>query len=127
MRLALAQQDFLVGDVPGNAQRVLRSIAEARAAGARLLVFPELALTGYPPEDLLLRPGFMRQVHEQVEALTAQVSGIDVVLGHPWLEDGKRYNSASWLRDGRLLGRYHKHLLPNYAVFDEARYFTAGT
>ncbi len=126
MRLALAQQDFLVGDVPGNAQRVLRCVAQAREAGANLLLFPELALTGYPPEDLLLRPGFMRQVHDQLTALTQQISGIDVVLGHPWSEGGKRFNSVSWLRDGQVLGRYHKQLLPNYAVFDEARYFSAG-
>lgn len=126
MRIALAQYDFLVGDIPGNLDKALGVMAEAREADARLVLFPELAITGYPPEDLLLRPGFMRSVHAAVEELTAAVQGIDVVVGHPWLVDGERYNAASWLRDGRVLGRHFKHELPNYAVFDEARYFTAG-
>ncbi len=131
LRLALAQHDFLVGDVPGNLDRALACVGEARAAGADLVLFPELALTGYPPEDLLLRPGFMRQVHEALDRLVAEVSGIDVVIGHPWLDAGPggdtRRNAVTWIRDGAVLGRYAKHLLPNYAVFDEARYFTAGT
>ena len=127
IRLALAQQDFLVGDVPGNLRKALDSIERARAEGARIVVFPELALTGYPPEDLLLRPGFMRQAHEALAALVPAVSGIDVLMGHPWMVGGDRFNAASWIRDGEVLGRYFKHLLPNYAVFDEARYFTPGT
>lgn len=127
IKIALAQLDFLVGDVPGNAERVLSAITAAREAGADLVVFPELALTGYPPEDLLLRPGFMRTVHRAMAQLTASVEGIDVVIGHPWMADGERYNAASWLRDGEVVGRYYKHELPNYAVFDEARYFTRGT
>ncbi len=127
IKIALAQQDFLVGDMPGNLEKILATVAAARDAGARLVVFPELALTGYPPEDLLLRPGFMRSVHRAMEKLTAAVEGIDVVVGHPWMADGERYNAASWLRDGGVAGRYFKHELPNYAVFDEARYFTRGT
>lgn len=127
IRLALAQQDFLVGDIPGNLQKVRDSIGQARAQQARVVLFPELTLTGYPPEDLLLRPGFMRQAHEALAALVADVSGIDVVIGHPWMVGGTRYNAVSWLHDGQVIGRYYKHLLPNYAVFDEARYFTAGT
>ncbi|WP_191621443.1 NAD+ synthase [Marinihelvus fidelis] len=127
IKIALAQQDFLVGDTPGNLERIISTVTAAREVGADLVVFPELALTGYPPEDLLLRPGFMRSVHRAMAALTEQVHGIDVVVGHPWMQDGERHNAASWLRDGQVVGRYFKHQLPNYAVFDEARYFTAGT
>jgi len=149
IRIALAQHDFLVGDVPGNLDKALACVEGAKAAGARLLLFPELALTGYPPEDLLLRPGFMRQVHDAMDTLARQVHGVDVVMGHPWLVDGPaaldaagraapadgpgdpardavRHNALSWIRDGEVLGRYFKQLLPNYAVFDEARYFRPG-
>ena len=126
LRLALAQYDFLVGDVPGNLKKALACLDRAREARADLLIFPELTLTGYPPEDLLLRPGFMRQVHDGLAEFTRAVQGLDVLIGHPWLEHGVRYNSVSWLRDARLLGRYHKQALPNYAVFDEARYFAPG-
>jgi NAD+ synthase (glutamine-hydrolysing) len=126
IRIALAQHDFLVGDIAGNRDKALALIDSARAAGADLLLFPEMALTGYPPEDLLLRPGFLEECHSALAEITAAVSGIDVVIGHPWAESGKRYNSASWLRDGKVIGRYRKQHLPNYAVFDEQRYFTPG-
>ncbi|MEM1412458.1 MAG: NAD+ synthase [Pseudomonadota bacterium] len=126
IRLALAQQDFLVGDIPGNLRKARDSIEAARAGAARVVLFPELTLTGYPPEDLLLRPGFMRQAHEALDALVKAVAGIDVVIGHPWMVGGDRYNAVTWARDGVVVGRYFKQLLPNYAVFDEARYFTAG-
>jgi len=124
---ALAQQDFLVGGLKRNLRKALELVTAAREAGADLLVFPELALTGYPPEDLLLRPGFLESCDEALEQLARQVQGIDVVVGHPQVEDGKRYNTASWIRNGRVIGRYHKQHLPNYAVFDEQRYFTAGS
>ncbi len=127
IRFAMAQYDFLVGDIQGNLGKVRHCIADAKAQGARLVLFPELALTGYPPEDLLLRPGFMYQNRAALDALTREVEGIDVVIGHPWEEDGLRYNAASWLRDGRLLGRYFKRELPNYGVFDERRYFAQGS
>ena len=126
IRIALAQHDFLVGDVPGNLDKARDCIVQARDGGARVVLFPELALTGYPPEDLLLRPGFMRQAHEALAALVQEVHGVDVVMGHPWMVGGARYNALTWARDGEVVGRYFKHLLPNYAVFDEARYFTAG-
>ena len=80
VRLALAQQDFLVGDVPGNLAKIRDCAGRARQAGASLLLFPELALTGYPPEDLLLRPGFMRSTHEAVECLTSENHGIDLLV-----------------------------------------------
>jgi NAD+ synthase (glutamine-hydrolysing) len=125
--LALAQHDFLVGDLKGNLRKALDLVCSARDSGADLLLFPELALTGYPPEDLLLRPGFLEACHEAVAQLAGQVQGIDVVFGHPWMEDGKRFNAASWIRDGRIIGRCAKQHLPNYAVFDEQRYFKPGT
>ena len=127
MKFALAQFDFPVGDIAGNYRLARHCIELARAESAGLLVFPELALTGYPPEDLLLRPGFMRRCHEAMDALVPRVRGVDVVIGHPWEDNGHRYNAASWIRDGKVLGRYYKHCLPNYAVFDERRYFSPGS
>jgi NAD+ synthase (glutamine-hydrolysing) len=126
LKIALAQQDFPVGDLAGNYRRAEACIGQARSMDADILVFPELALTGYPPEDLLLRPGFIRRCHELVEQLVQQVQGIDVVFTHPWSEQDHLYNAASWIRDGRVAGRYFKHCLPNYAVFDERRYFSPG-
>ncbi len=127
IRFALAQHDFLVGDISGNLHKAQCLLGQARDAGVDLLLFPELALTGYPPEDLLLRPGFMRAAREALFTLVSSVQEIDVVIGHPWLEDGRRFNSVSWIRGGEIIGRYHKRRLPNYAVFDECRYFTPGT
>lgn len=127
LKIALAQDDFLVGHITGNRDRILGHIARARDEyGADLLVFPELALTGYPPEDLVLRPGFMRRTEDALAEIAAEVHGIDVVVGHPRAEGEQRYNSASWLRDGQVLGIYDKRDLPNYAVFDERRYFVPG-
>lgn len=123
----MAQQDFPVGDMTGNLERALQVIESAREANADLVLFPELALSGYPPEDLLLRPGFMHRCHEVLETLVDRVHGVDVVIGHPWAEQGSRFNAASWIRDGKVIGRYFKHELPNYAVFDERRYFSPGT
>lgn len=128
IRMALAQQDFLVGDIDGNLVKAQALIQQALASKADLLVFPELALAGYPPEDLLLRPGFQRAAIEAVQKLAETVRGIDVLIGHPFSEDTHhRFNSVSWIRDGAVIGRYDKQCLPNYAVFDERRYFTPGT
>jgi len=127
LTLALAQHDFLVGDIRGNLRKALGLVEQARAAGAGLLLFPEMALTGYPPEDLLLRPGFLEESGQALVDFAAAVRGIDVVMGHPCTEDGRRYNALSWIRDGRVIGRYRKQRLPNYLVFDEQRYFTAGS
>jgi len=126
IRLALAQHDFLVGDISGNLDKAMDLVRQARAVQADLLLFPELALTGYPPEDLLLRPGFMRSAGQALHTLAAAVQDIDVIIGHPWLQSGQRYNSVSWIRNGKIIGRYDKQNLPNYAVFDERRYFTPG-
>jgi len=128
VRIALAQLDFLVGDVAGNAARIGAAAARARdELRADCVVFPELALTGYPPEDLLLRPALNDRVRAGLERLAREVRGIDLIVGHPRLVQGRLYNAASLLRDGMTVASYHKQLLPNYSVFDEKRYFTAGT
>ena len=127
INIALAQFDFLVGDVQGNLRKARQWVNAAREAGADLVLFPEMALTGYPPEDLLLRPGFLSQCRRALEQLVSETRGIDVVIGHVWSEDGRRHNAISWIRDGKVLGRYAKQHLPNYLVFDEQRYFSAGS
>ncbi len=127
IKITLAQQDFPVGDMAGNLIRARNCISTAQANGTDLILFPEMAISGYPPEDLLLRPGFMHRCHEVLDDLVQGVEGIDVVIGHPWVEGGERFNAVSWIRDGVVLGRYFKQALPNYAVFDERRYFSAGT
>ena len=127
LSIALAQDDFLVGHISGNRDRIIASIREARDEhGADLILFPELALTGYPPEDLLLRPGFMRRAEQALAEVVRAVEGIDVIVGHPRGEGDKRFNAVSWLRDGKVIGTYDKWELPNYAVFDERRYFVPG-
>ena len=124
--IAVAQLNLTVGDLVGNADRIIAALDEARAAGAQLMLTPELALSGYPPEDLLLRADFYRACAREVERIAAAAQGVTVVLGHPVEDGGERYNAASVLRDGAVLARYHKSLLPNYEVFDEERYFEAG-
>lgn len=127
LRVALAQLNMLVGDVPGNVAKIAAAAARARdELGADVVIFPELGLTGYPPEDLLLRPGLHQQVLRGLEALKRAVTGIDVVIGYPAPAADGLYNSAAWLRDGKLIATYHKQHLPNYSVFDEKRYFVPG-
>ncbi|MGD9584886.1 MAG: NAD+ synthase [Lysobacterales bacterium] len=127
IRIALAQFDFPAGAVAENAARMLELAGQARdRLGASLIVFPELSLSGYLAEDLFLRPSFIRTCAEHLEQLVAGIRGIDAIIGHP-LADGERlYNALSWVRDGRVLACYRKQALPNYTVFDEKRYFTAG-
>ncbi|WP_018138612.1 MULTISPECIES: NAD+ synthase [unclassified Thioalkalivibrio] len=124
--LALAQINPIVGGLDTNRHLIEDAIEQARAAGARAVVFPELALTGYPPEDLLLRPAFLRAVEQSLAAITRSVAGIDVILGAPVTTEKGLVNAALWLRDGREIARYAKQVLPNYSVFDEQRYFVAG-
>lgn len=126
MKIALAQINCLVGDLEGNAAKILDYASRAKAQGATLLVTPELALTGYPPEDLLLRDGFLSSCLDTLHALAQQVSGIAVVVGHPDWVDDQRFNAASVLRDGKVIATYHKHKLPNHTVFDEVRYFSSA-
>ncbi len=129
VKVSIAQINALVGDLSGNAQRVLEAARIAHAAGAQVLLTPELVLTGYPPEDLLLRPSFVAscdQVLKDLCASLANLAGLHVVVGHVTSQNGLLRNAASVLVDGAVLGTYFKRELPNYAVFDEQRYFTAG-
>lgn len=127
IKIALAQCNLLVGNIEGNTAKVADWSRRARdELGARIVVFPELTLTGYPPEDLLLRPEHQRRVDLALERLRAEVEGIALVIGYPRERGGLRYNAAGVIDGGRLLGEYRKALLPNYSVFDEKRYFEAG-
>jgi len=127
MKIALAQLNFCVGDLAGNTARIIDTIARARdELGARVVAFPELAITGYPPEDLLLRPGLHRRVEHALRQIMAAAQGIAVLVGHPEAADNLVYNSLSLLEGGALMARYRKRCLPNYKVFDEKRYFTPG-
>lgn len=126
-RVQIAQSNLLVGDVAGNAERVLDAIAHAREQAADLLVFPELTLTGYPPEDLLLRPELLERVEQALERIRAASHGITLIIGYPRSAVGGLFNVAGVLRDGVLIGEYAKQQLPNYSVFDEKRYFQAGS
>ncbi|MFC5743889.1 NAD+ synthase [Dyella tabacisoli] len=125
LRLALAQYDFPVGAVAANASKVRQLTAQARAGGAALVAFPELTLSGYPPEDLLLRPSFLAACDSELKALAADTHGVVALVGHPHSE-GEVYNAASLLRDGRIELTAHKQALPNYGVFDDKRYFRPG-
>ena len=126
LSISVAQLNFTVGDVVANADRIIDVIAQARAAGCDLLVTSELALSGYPPEDLLLRPDFHRACRRELERVASRVQGIAVVLGHPESNEAGCFNSASVLRNGQIVCTYRKQLLPNYEVFDEERYFDRG-
>ena len=125
MRIALAQLNIVVGDLDGNREKIIRDLERARGAGADLVVFPELAATGYPPEDLLLRPGFVRAARESVEQIAAATHGVVALVGTPWF-DRDLANACAVCADGRVQAVYHKHFLPNYGVFDEHRYFAEG-
>ena len=125
MRLALAQLNTVVGDLDGNRDKILASLADARTAGADLVLFPELATTGYPPEDLLLRPAFVRAAHESVERIAAACKDITALVGTPWF-DRDLWNACAVCAEGRVQAVYPKHFLPNYGVFDEHRYFAEG-
>jgi NAD+ synthase (glutamine-hydrolysing) len=127
LRIALAQLNLFVGDVAGNTQRIIASSAEARdRLHADLVLFPELSLSGYPPEDLLFHNGLRQQVQTALERVRRETSGITVVTGYPEYVDQDIYNAAAVLRDGQAIANYRKRELPNYAVFDEKRYFQSG-
>jgi len=126
LKLALAQTNFLVGDVGGNAARIRQIAADARAAGAQLVVFPELALVAYPPEDLLFHRGLRRQVEAALAALTAERDGPALLVGFPEYTERAIFNAVAVLHAGEELARYRKQCLPNYGVFDEQRYFARG-
>ena len=125
MRIALAQLNVVVGDLDGNVERIVSAVAEARRSEADLVVLPELAVTGYPPEDLLLRPGFVRAAREAVDEVARGCEEIVALVGGPAF-DRDLANAAYVCADGGVRGVYRKHFLPNYGVFDEHRYFAPG-
>ena len=130
IRIGLAQVNPTVGDLKGNARLVRRWIGEAKKRGVQLLAFPELVLCGYPPEDLLLKPTFLRDCEAELKSLARAASGIAVIVGcpeKPKKRGGPLYNSAWLLYRGKVAARYRKINLPNYGVFDEKRYFTSGS
>lgn len=125
MKILLAQRNFLVGDIQGNTDRILADAAQAVAKGADLIVFPELALTGYPPEDLLLRPEFLNAVDVALNRLQAKMP-MPLLVGYPAQRNGQRFNMAGLITSNAPIQEYAKQCLPNYREFDEKRYFTAG-
>ena len=122
MRLALAQINTTVGDLDGNRERILQAMSEARNAEADLVLLPELAVTSYPPEDLLLRPGFIRAAEESLHEIARETHGLVALVGYPHF-DRDLYNACAVCADGEVKAVYRKRFLPNYGVFDEDRYF----
>jgi NAD+ synthase (glutamine-hydrolysing) len=128
LRLVACQLNTVVGDLDGNADRIVRALADAERAGGDLAVFPELAITGYPPEDLLSRPGFITDNLAAVDRVVAASGACAAVFGFVDIdEEGRLFNAAAVCVNGEMVGSYHKRLLPNYSVFDEQRWFVPGT
>ena len=127
LKVALAQINPTIGDLNGNTRKVLEYITLAQKAGMEVVAFPELAICGYPPEDLLLKKHFVAANIKALDALVRKVHGITVVVGFVDSDaKGKIYNAAAVISDGKLQGVYYKQELPNYGVFDEKRYFSRG-
>ncbi len=127
LNIALAQMNAVVGDIDGNAARIAEQIARAHDEGAQLVVLPEMALSGYPAEDLWLKPHFVDAAGAALRELAREVRGVVALVGYPHRDDDDVYNAAAVLADGEVAAVYRKMLLPNYGVFDEQRYFKAGT
>ena len=126
LKIAIAQINATVGDLAGNAARILEFAGRASAQGADLMLTPELVLCGYPPEDLLLREDFYAACEAELDALAKNVQGIAVLVGHPLTRDGKCFNAATLIAEGRRVATYCKQRLPNDEVFDEERYFDSS-
>jgi NAD+ synthase (glutamine-hydrolysing) len=126
IKIALAQIDPILGDLKGNREKIENEIGKAKRLGADLIVFPEMAVCGYPPEDLLFKSHFVGDIAKSVGQIAAKAKGITVILGSVEARNGKLYNAAAVLEGGRIKVVYHKQFLPNYGVFDEKRYFAAG-
>lgn len=126
IRVALAQINVVLGDFSHNTAKITAAIESAKKDGAALVVFPELAVTGYPPEDLLFKEGFVRAAQRAVDTIAKSAHGITAVIGYPRRHEGKLYNAAAVLTEGRIAAVAHKRELPNYGVFDEKRYFASG-
>jgi len=127
MKIAIAQINCIVGDLAGNAKKIVSYAAMAKEQGATLVVTPELSLCGYSPEDLLLRPDFLLACDDALAALAKQLPDMTVIVGHPHQQGDQCFNAASILEGGSIVATYHKQALPNYGVFDEKRYFTHGS
>ena len=129
LRIALAQLNPVVGDIAGNVEKAVAARREAELAGADLIVFSELFLTGYPPEDLVLKPAFQRAAMAAAAELARQTAdgGPAVLIGTPWLEEGRLHNAVLHLDRGEIRGHRYKVHLPNYSVFDEPRVFAPGS
>jgi NAD+ synthase (glutamine-hydrolysing) len=125
LRIALAQIDTVVGDIAGNEERILSAFSSARSQKADLVLFPELAVTGYPPEDLLLRPGFLATAEESLDRIARKIKGAVALVGVPHF-DRDLFNACAICAEGELRGFYRKRFLPNYGVFDEERYFASS-
>lgn len=125
LRIGMAQINTTVGDFAGNIKKILEAVVEARSWEVDLLTFPELAITGYPPEDLLLKPQFIEENLKALDKVVQCSSGLTIIVG---FVDAKEdiFNAAAVIHDGKLIGVYHKIYLPNYGVFDEDRYFQSG-
>ena len=127
IRIIVAQLNFFVGDIQGNTDKIIKTITHAREnLHGDIVVFPELAVCGYSPEDLLLRPSMAQRAALALAQIASAAHGIDVVVGHPQQTEQGLFNAASVIREGRVIATYHKHYLPNNEVFDEKRYFLAG-
>lgn len=127
LTIVAAQINLFVGDIKGNAERIIeetQKISESHKPD--IIVFPELTLTGYPPEDLLLRPGFYRRCDEALKHIQSQIGDTAIIIGYPQSIERKQYNKAAFIYQGKILADYSKQYLPNYEVFDEVRYFTPG-
>ncbi len=128
LRVVMAQLNLRVGDVHGNVERIIAAANRARdELQADVIVFPELTLCGYPPEDLLLRSSMQCRIEQGLQRLQNEVRGIYMLVGYPWLDDDQRYNASAVIADGAVLATYYKQKLPNYRVFDEKRYFVPGS
>ena len=125
LRIAMAQINTTVGDFDGNVKKILAAVDNARTLKADIVTLPELAICGYPPEDLLFKPQFIQANLHSIQKIVEASNGIAVVVGFVD-SDGDIYNAAALISDGKLVGTYHKMYLPNYGVFDENRYFRAG-
>jgi NAD+ synthase (glutamine-hydrolysing) len=126
IKIALAQFNFTVADIPANTAKIIAAAEQAKLLQADVVVFSELCITGYPPEDLLFRNDFLLEAEQAVEEIAAKVNGIHIVVGYPTYQRGRLYNTAVVLADGETIAEYHKNALPNYGVFDEQRYFCAS-
>lgn len=128
LRVIMAQLNIRVGDVHGNVEKIIEAAQTARDdLGAHVILFPELTLCGYPPEDLLLRSSMQSRIEKALARVREAARGIVIVIGFPWVEDSARYNSCAVISEGEEVARYYKQRLPNYRVFDEKRYFESGS